>query len=361
MNYKRWLLTTALLTILFCSPFLYIIFYNYYVDPLWNFNHQNKANASQIAFDERQLKVNYLSHQTPYDSLLVGTSRTTYINQHDFTNMSVYNFSAGSLALSEYVPYIRYATEQNREAFDTIILELYPTGNLDEALISSYPAPAIYFETKNAPLYSIKSLFSFDTYEKAKNNASDATPKGFRIYDRNNVVSLEPVDEETVQSNIRKGLKKLGSVKETTDFTEYKKVLYEIKEASPNSQFIVYSPPYFHERIGKIFRNEGGVQLYHDWLKTCIEVFGGVVNFTTINDITLNVENYFDTNHFYPSTGTYIAKDIVAFKNGQPMQYATYVNRENLEEFIEEFREQMMAFNQKKNLFPFHSEIGEVF
>ncbi|RKQ15108.1 hypothetical protein [Ureibacillus endophyticus] len=344
MNYKQWLLTTAILTTLFCSPFLYMIFYNYYVDPLWNFNHQNKANESQIAFDERQLKVNYISHQNQFDSLLVGTSRTTYINQHDFKDMSVYNFSAGSLTLGEYGPYIRYATEQNKKEFETIILELYPTGNLDEALVSSYPEPETYFETTNAPLYSIKSLFSFDTYEKAKNNASDETPKGFRIYDRNNVVSLDTVDNKTVQSNINRGLKKLGSVKESKDLTEYKKALYDIKEASPNSKFIVYSPPFFHERLAKIFKKEGGIQLYRDWLEACIEVFDGVVNFTTINDISLNVNNYFDTNHFYPSTGTYIAKDIVAFNNGHPLQYATYVNTDNIDAFIEQFREQMKEY-----------------
>lgn len=321
-----------------------MIFYNYYVDPLWNFNHQNEANASQIAFDERQLKVNYLAQKKQYDSLLVGTSRTTYINQHDFTDMLMYNFSAGSLTLGEYGPYIEFATEQNKKAFETIILELYPTGNLKEALISSYPDPATYFETTNEALYPIKSLFSFDTYEKAKNNASDATPKGFRIYDRNNVVALDPLDIETVQSNIKRGLNKLSSVKKSTDLTEYKKALLTIKEASPNSEYIVYSPPYFHERLAKIFKEEGGVELYQDWLEICIEVFGGVVNFTTINDISLNVNNYFDTNHFYPSTGTFIAQDLVAFHNGQDLQYATFVTHNNFDEFIEQFRKQMQEY-----------------
>ena len=341
MNYKRWLLITALLTILLCSPFLYIVFYNFYVDPLWNFSHQNDANASQIAFDERQLKVNYLTHQNQYDSLLVGTSRTTYINQHDFTDMSVYNFSASSLALVEYEPYIRYATEQNKKKFDTIMIELYPIGTPEE---NQYPDPSTYIEATNTPLHSIKSLFSFDTYEKAKKNASDATPNGFRIYDRNNVVSLEPLDKETIQSNIEKGLNKLTPIKETEDLTEYKKVLLEIKDANPNSKFIVYSPPYFHERLAKLFKEEGGIQLYEDWLDTCIDVFGGVVNFTTINDISLNYANYFDTNHFYPSTGTYIAKDIVAYKTEQPLHYATYVNHDNLDAFMKQFREQMQQY-----------------
>lgn len=348
MKYKRWFWTTIFLTCLFTVPFIRIAAYNFYVDPLWNFSHQNEHNEHQVGFDERQLKVNYLSQQNEhYDTLLVGTSRTTYINQNDFTDMNAYNFSASSLDISEYESYISYASEQN-DGFDTIILEVYPRqfpGMLE------FPEPSVYIANNEEKLYRIKSLFSFDTYEKTTRNFSQEghpAPAGYRLYNRENVVATEPVSAEVRDANIVKGLNNLNTLKTFKDEKGYTEILTQIKNTSPDAKFLVYSPPYYIDRTKKIFNSEAGIAYYRDWLEDLIEVFGGVINFTTVNDITMNRDYYSDSHHFYPSTGKLVANDIAAFHKGNDLQYATYITEENLDQFMDQFEQQILDESVQK-------------
>lgn len=342
MKYKRWFWTTIFVTCLFMIPFIGIASFNYYVDPLWNFNHQNDHNVHQISFDERQLKVNYLAHNKgKYDTLLVGTSRTTYINQNDLTGMNAYNFSASSLDISEYGPYISYASQQNAEDFKTIVLEVYPFQYPGS---KEFPDASVFIANNEAPFYKIKSLFSFDTFKKSSNNYTQAdkkTPPGFRIYNRENVVSVERISEEELNANIQKGLSKEKTISTDIKSVGYTEALQKIKADNPNSQFIVYSPPYYYERTVKIFNSDAGLAYYRDWLEDCIEVFGGIVDFTTFNDISMEKDHYFDTHHFYPETGTKIANDIASFNKNDTLKYGTYVNEKNLEQFMQQFEQQM--------------------
>ncbi|QCR33910.1 hypothetical protein [Lysinibacillus sp. SGAir0095] len=341
MKYKHWFWLTILLTCLFMIPFIRIAAFNFYVDPLWNFSHQNEHNEHQIGFDERQLKVNYLSQkQHHYDTLVVGTSRTTYINQNHFTDMNAYNFSASSLDISEYEGYITYASEKNN-GFETIILEVYPRQFPG---LMEFPEPSVYIANNEEKLYSIKSLFSFDTYEKAKRNYTQEghpTPAGYRIYNRENVVSTEFVSPGVRDANIEKGINKLNTLKTFKDEKGYVELLSQIKKNNPDSTFLVYSPPYYIDRTKKVFNSEAGIAYYRDWLEDLIEVFGGVINFTTFNDITVDRDYYIDTHHFYPSTGKLVANDIAAFHKGDDLRYATYITEENLSQFMEQFEEQI--------------------
>ena len=85
-RYKKWLLQFVVGGfIVFFLIFGGVVYFNYYIDPLWNFNHKNEWNDFQDGFDERQQKTNYiLSHPFQYDSLMIGTSRVTYMNQFEF-------------------------------------------------------------------------------------------------------------------------------------------------------------------------------------------------------------------------------------------------------------------------------------
>ena len=69
--------------------------FNYTIDPLWTFGSSNRYNNAQPGFDERQLKTNraYFGGLKQYDALMLGSSRGTYINQHDFKTMKLFNYS----------------------------------------------------------------------------------------------------------------------------------------------------------------------------------------------------------------------------------------------------------------------------
>ena len=61
------------------------------IDPLWSFAYDNKFNTIQKGFNERQQKTNnvYFNGLNEYDRILLGSSRTTFINQNDFQNMKI--------------------------------------------------------------------------------------------------------------------------------------------------------------------------------------------------------------------------------------------------------------------------------
>ena len=90
MTSKKWIKVFITIIIVVLLP---IILVNFIIDPLWTFNHSNQFNNAQQGFNERQQKTNraYFVGLEKYDTLLIGSSRSTYINQHDFYNMNVFN------------------------------------------------------------------------------------------------------------------------------------------------------------------------------------------------------------------------------------------------------------------------------
>lgn len=83
MLYKRWIKNLNLAVFLIMT---FTTSINFIADPLWTFSHQNIFSKYQDGFDERQQKTNfiYFNGLNKYDGLLLGSSRTTYINQNDF-------------------------------------------------------------------------------------------------------------------------------------------------------------------------------------------------------------------------------------------------------------------------------------
>ena len=100
----------------FSFSIIFLIFFiNYIVDPLWLFQHSNKFNQKQGSYDERQLKTNYLYYNLKdnFDGILLGSSRATYVNQNDFENMNIFNYSSGAMHPYEYKFYIDFAKKIN--------------------------------------------------------------------------------------------------------------------------------------------------------------------------------------------------------------------------------------------------------
>ena len=46
----------------------------------------------------------------------------TYINQHDFEGMKVFNFSASNLSVREYEPLLDFATKEKQKPFERVII-----------------------------------------------------------------------------------------------------------------------------------------------------------------------------------------------------------------------------------------------
>jgi len=89
MPYKDWFYKTlTTLSIIL----LLVIAVNYLNDPLWVSDRVNFLNKEQQGFNERQQKTNKLFFtEKKYDSVMLGNSKVTYINQNHFKNAKLFN------------------------------------------------------------------------------------------------------------------------------------------------------------------------------------------------------------------------------------------------------------------------------
>lgn len=338
MDPKKWLVKLfATSFIVIGLPVFGIMGFNYYIDPLWNYTHANDFNDYQLGFDERQLKTNYINnHDFNYDSLLIGTSRITYLDERAFTTESVYNYSLSGLQIEEYLPYMKYAEKKNGKPFKKIFIELY----FDSANISkpnTLNPPQTYIETSEAPFYAIKSLFSESTMHYARFNYDISKANhydGARSYTRNNIAQTTYPNDDMEQSwQEFKNNFKAESAKPFMYDHDYRKRLQAIKDAFPDTELVVFTELMPAKRLQTILHNDNRYEAYSRWMNDMVDVFGTVYSFHTVNEVTTRMDNFFDWLHYYPNVGYLIIESLENREERSNMMQT--VNKENLDEYLE--------------------------
>jgi len=335
---KKWLVKLfATSFIVIGLPVFGIMGFNYYIDPLWNYTHANDFNDYQLGFDERQLKTNYInSHDFNYDSLLIGTSRITYLDERAFTTESVYNYSLSGLQIEEYLPYMKYAEKKNGKPFKKIFIELY-FDSANTSKPNTLNPPQTYIETSEAPFYAIKSLFSESTMHYARFNYDISKANhydGARSYMRNNIAQTTYPNDDMEQSwQEFKGNFKAESAKPFMYDHDYPKRLQAIKDAFPNTELVVFTELMPAKRLQTILHNDNRYEAYSRWMNEMVDVFGTVYSFHTVNEVTTNMDNFFDWLHYYPNVGYLIIKSLENREDQSTIMQD--VNKGNLDEYLE--------------------------
>ena len=163
---KKWIIYTLV------SIFVTLCFFatiNFAMDPLWTFEHSHKYNQHQRARKERQQKSNVLYFRTPkYDTLLFGSSRITYMNQHKW-DRKTFNYAVSDMQPNEYNHYLNFAINEAKQPIKRVIIGLDFFGALTYSpLISKDPQAIISPITK--PLYRYKLLLSLDSLDYSFKN-----------------------------------------------------------------------------------------------------------------------------------------------------------------------------------------------
>ncbi|TKC17013.1 hypothetical protein [Robertmurraya kyonggiensis] len=332
---KRLLLTTIIIIIL---PVIGVMGFNYYIDPLWNYSHKNRFNDFQIGFDERQLKTNYINSRSKfdYDSLLIGTSRVTYMNYNEFENEKVFNYSLSSMHIDEYLPYIEYATKKNHKEFDTIYMELY-VDSYDGNVKNTNKDSKVYIEKAEDPFYKITSLFSQSTLESSIENFNISKMNlydGPRSYNRDNVAQTTLSNEAIPRLWMK--FKDFFETKPSDSYvydSEYKQKLMDIRNKYPNTKIVVFTDLMPAEKLKLILSNEAYRNAYERWYRDMVDVFGEVYSFHGYNRITENLDNFFDWFHYYPKIGDEMIHAIQEPSENKDILYI--VNENNIEEFFD--------------------------
>ncbi|NLJ71724.1 MAG: hypothetical protein GX333_01775 [Syntrophomonadaceae bacterium] len=326
MTYKSWFFSTLLIIAL---PLLVVASFNYYIDPLWNFNCNNKYNNKQMPFNERQQKTNYITfHKFDYDSLILGSSRTTYIKQTDFVGLNAYNYAVNNMLIDEYYDYIEYAKKVKGSDFDYIIigLDFYASNkNLDK----EFAEPAHYIANTNQFGYRFTSLISRDTLDYAKQNyaaALEENPINY-TYNRENIKSLFKVSEEESVANIETTLNTYRTkIYANYEYTNVREMLEKIKNSNPNTRFIIFTTPVNHKLYNLMLELDLSTH-YQQLINDVVEVFGEVYDFNYPNAITTDDRNYFDGSHFYPEIGTLIAHRISNLSTELATDFGTLITK----------------------------------
>jgi hypothetical protein len=344
MTARTWLIRLLLVSMLFIGlPTGLLMGFNYYIDPLWNFNHANDYNDRQMWFSERQQKTNYINtHPMGYDSLLMGTSRATYINQRFFKESRVYNYSLSALHIDDYKKYIDYASKKNGKPFKTIYIELYINSyNLLQG--NTTAAPETFFEQAKKPFYRYTSLFSLDTLEHSIDNYKISKANyydGPRSYTRSNEVQVDhvTVEHEKLWPEVKTQISR-GWMRYDPDF---KAKLQAIKDAYPDTKFVVFTDPVPAQRFDLILAFESHREAYYRFISEIVDVFGEVYSTQGHTAITNDLNNYMDWLHYYPNVAERIVQ---ALEN--PTEHpdvVRIVNQANKAKYFEQLKAEMTYF-----------------
>jgi hypothetical protein len=333
-EYRKWILQTCIISLLVVLPFLGVTGFNYWIDPLWLFSHHNSYNDVQNPFDERLLKTNNITFgKQDYNSLLLGSSRVTYINEHEFPT-KVFNYAVSSMLVEEYNPFIMYAEKVNKKNFDTIYLGLDFWGTNVNRPKGKMQDLKVYINKINQPFYRTRQLFSFNTFNYAKQNFYSSKENkilfnSFRAYNRENIATARDVtleEKEKFLNDFRSENQKETYVYDPT----YKNMLLQLKKNHPNSKFVVFLTPVFKERWELEFQTQEKWNDYKRWVSDVVEVFGECTDFMTVNSITTNIENFYDTQHAYPKIGAIMVKRIIGKNENIPSDFGLKISNKNL-------------------------------
>ncbi|MEA2110894.1 MAG: hypothetical protein U9P71_02480, partial [Campylobacterota bacterium] len=336
MTIKKWIKTWFMSSAI-AIPTIIII--NYIVDPLWTFSHSNSLNAKQKPFNERQQKTNhiYFNGFDDYDGILLGSSRTGYVNQYEFHNMNIYNYATNNMYPHEYEGYVDFVKETKGSALKYIIIgaDFYGT-NVPKNL--KFEKAQFYIDNTKSFAYRYKMLFSFDALKQSIKNIANSFFGSRIYYDRDNIRYRPEVSAEKRMKRYKANLSKNFNTFKDKNYVyndDYIKYLQELKENNKNIEFTIFTSPISANLLVSIIKNGNRFDEYERWLKEMIEVFGEVHHFMTINSITRNLENYPDAEHYYPRIGKMLANELSNTKNTDKQDdFGIVLTKENVNSYL---------------------------
>ncbi len=318
-------------------PIFGLMGFNYYVDPYWNFKHAHANNDYQNGFDERLQKTNLLVGQKqPFDSLLIGSSRVTYMNTNNFKQEEVFNYGLSALHIDEYKDYIAFTRNINDGELQRIYVELYMDSYNDEVK-RPMAAPDFYFEEAQNRLLDYTSLFSKDALDKTLLNYRASKENKFhlqRSYTRDNQVRTTYPNNRLpiLRENFKKQFEETKYTDEFPYDPDYKKKLGEMKHDNPDSEFVIFTDFAPADRLKMYLKNPNYFEAYDQWFHEMVDVFGEVRSFHMQNEYTQADKYWLDWFHFYPEVGDKMIHSLET-REGEGSLYLL-VNEDNVDQYL---------------------------
>lgn len=287
-----------------------VVAINYINDPLWVFNHKNFSNKSQLGFNERQQKSNRLYFsKNNYDSILVGNSKSTYINQHNFKKGNLFNYAVSAMDINEYEGYIDFFTLITGSKPKNILFGIDFNACLENINLHSYESPSFYTSNSSSNLYAIKHLLSYNTFLHTLRNIFKTLDKEKAIYSRDNI-KIKKGAKMDVQKLTLKQIKNDPPIyiEQASYNHNLIETLKKIKNNNQESTLIAILLPDFIPSF-TINKNR---HIYNKCVNEITNLLGSrnIFNFMKLNKDTINPDNYYDASHFRSEIGDKILKEV---------------------------------------------------
>ncbi|MEA2110935.1 MAG: hypothetical protein U9P71_02685 [Campylobacterota bacterium] len=332
---KRWIIKTLASILGTLTLFAAI---NIFMDPLWTFEYSHPFNQYQSGGKGRQQKSNILYFRSQkYDTILFGSSRTTYMDQTKWDGKT-FNYANPALQPNEYKAYLDFAIHDAKQPIKRVILGLDFYGALEyKQRASRNPKTILAPLTK--PYYKLKLLFSMDTIHYSIKNFIYSFVKPAAKYQHNNVKrSKKRLSDEKYALRIARDIEIYNSQRYSKPFDEnYSSYMNQMRDAYPEIEFVLFTTPVCTKHFKESMNQETYIK-YERWLKETVNVFGKVHHFMYINALSDNARTYFqDSNHAFIETNECVSNQILQ-KPSQCPEVDMIITKENLEEKLQLLR-----------------------
>lgn len=314
---------------------------------MWTFQKKFFFHHYQSDFNEGQQKINLIYfHRPSYETLIIGNSRTSYLNQSLIPNSEAFNLGINALDPSQYNEYIRYAQQHNSKKINQIILTLDFEHYLsDHSAITTNNLENLS-QTTESFLYRYKLLFSYDTLlfssKNIRNTLFNKFKKREKTYDQSFIADSYQKDLTSIENKVNDHVNHLKSISCEPN-PLYKDTLQSIKNENQDASFSVHISPLPLPVIQAYIGNQKCFEHYKLWVKDIIDVFGHTYNFMYKNDITKNYQvNFLDATHFYPKVGNAVIFKIFNDSQAPLDDFGLLITKENYEKHMDFIEKQFL-------------------
>lgn len=330
MSNKKWIFYTftSLMLTLFTIASL-----NYYIDPMWTFEHENKFAQYQRATKEREQKSDALYFRSKkYETIIFGSSRTTYINPYTLDDKT-FNYSVSDMQPREYKAYLDFAIKEAKQPIKNVIIGLDFFGALEYEPFIAKESKAI-LEKISSPLYQYKLLFSFDTLKHSFANIKNTYTKQNTTYSYKYIKRLNFEDTDITQYNskIQEDIRSYIKDRYKHNYDEnYSSYISELIKSYPEIKFTFFTTPVSEKHFNAIVSKDLYLN-YERWLIESVQALGELNHFMYKSELAANANIYFaDSNHAYPKTYECLTNELLNRKSNCPPSNMV-LNQSNLEE-----------------------------
>lgn len=307
---------------------------NYVVNPMWVFNHPNYFDIKQLDYDERQQKTNYLYFQdSDYENVILGSSRTTYLNAKVFEKSlgKTFNYATNGMTPYEYKVFLANFAKLTGEEPKNIILGLDFFGmntHTNQLFFNDK-----YYTQSQESFYRLKLLYNLGALKNSLNNIKQTFKDRKAHYNKSYIKHIPIKSHGEIQADIN------GTLKNFIPFNYDKEIFsfyQNLQRQYKRSKFIIFTPPITVEQIMLNHKN-GLDEKYFKWLKELVSLFGRVNHFMYPSAFTKNSDNFYDANHFNARSGKLLSEDMLN-KIKNKLEYGIVLDKNNLNDFIQNYR-----------------------